>query len=369
MSFRDKQKTALRDLLESSGPKGAVQVVRECLQEKKISPRDFSLKETWEACTAYESKHDNNSTYWREASEAVSSDLFSTISGEVINAQMIQAYEIPGLIGDKLCRTVKSDNAIEKHAGFDAHDSMDTILEGVEYNQATFGEKWTESPPNLKKGKILLITMEAIRYDKTNQILDHAARIARKCALEREMEIVQGVQDAGVNAGQIYKPSGIAESIYSTDNKNLIASNSFGETGLTSVFKQFQTEIVDSNGDYVFINPENMSVLLPYDIYIQGLQMQQSELVPEGSENAKNIWRNAFQTLTSPYITAQSTSTWFAGDFKSGFRWNEVEPLKTYTMSPNSYLEFMRDIKAGYKVMYLGSLACVDPNYAVKSTA
>ena len=126
MSFRGSTGIALRDLLESQGESGSITVIRDILEKDEVSPYKFSLKETWEACIAFESS--KNKSFLRSAQESVTSDLFPKITGEIINSAMIKAYNIPGLIGKKLCETVPSFNEIEKHAGWSALEGPDLVL-------------------------------------------------------------------------------------------------------------------------------------------------------------------------------------------------------------------------------------------------
>jgi len=362
MSFRMKTRTALKDLLEQQG-EGAVRVIRETLSEGELAPEDFSLKETWLACTEYESRK-RRGTFLRDVTEAVTSDMFPKITGELINAKVIEGYNVEGLVGDQLATTLPSNAKKETIAGVDAVESPEEIAEGGEYNESDMGEIYVTSE-NKKYGRILSITEEMIYFDKTGEVLRRAQKIGQKARLYREKLILRAVQDLD---GTAYRPSDVATAVYSSDNGNLATSNLLGDTGLQTVNKLLH-EQTDSEGDPIVLSPNNAICLVPVDLAVTATELARSSRVPEGTENAINYWRGKFEVLTSPYVTAESDTTWYYGSFKDAFAWLEVWPLQTFGQKPNSDNMFRRDLKAVLKVRFYGSCACLDPKYVVKSTA
>ena len=104
MSFRSKMKLALKDMMESLGSKGAVETIRELLEQKKLSADDFSLRELQEAIQEYS----------REARRAVDSSLFPTIVGEVIHSKVISAYQAANKLENDLVTVVPTAMESEK---------------------------------------------------------------------------------------------------------------------------------------------------------------------------------------------------------------------------------------------------------------
>lgn len=362
IGFRHNTGVALRDLVESQGI-GAATVIREALSGGKLKPEQFSLREIWEATER------NPDGSVRNIHEAVSSDMFPIITGEIISSKIIGAYQIAAVVGDKLCTTVPSSMEIETFGGFDEVEMPEEVQQGRDYNESDMGEKYAQIP-HTKYGRILSVTEEMIYFDKTGQILMRASRLGQKAALYREKLIIEGVQDVNSN---VFRPSGIATAMYrstaSGDRKiNLKATNPFGEAGLKAVFKLMHN-MVDEQGDYVMINTANLMLLVPFDLNMEALQMQNSTYVPEGNENAVNTWKGAFTPLTSPYVTAQSTTTWYIGDFKEDFIWSEVWPLQTFSAKPGNDREFRADIKSQHKVRFFGQIGSVDDKHSYKCTA
>jgi hypothetical protein len=195
-------------------------------------------------------------------------------------------------------------------------------------------------------------------------------RIGKKAAQYKERLILRGVQDLDTN---VYRPSGVPTAFFSATNRNLITTNSFGETGLTACRVRAASMKDDSIGvsddDYILIDLDNTQVLVPADLEVQAWELANSMLTPEGAENAANFFKGRFQVVTSPYVGAQSTTTWFWGDFKQDFAWVEVWPLQVLTQKPGHEDEFKADIKARVKVRMYGSVAALDFKHVFKNTA
>lgn len=354
-------KASFRDLYESQG-EATPNVVRELLESKKVKPENFSLKEIWEAV-----ERDKEGRI-RNVSEALTSDMFPTITGEIINRKILDAYMNAETIGDMLCETVPSNMEIDTYAGFSEVEMPEEVLQTAPYKDSSMSEKYV-TVQHQKFGRLLSVSEEAVQFDKTGQILLRAQRIGEKAALYREKMIVEGVQDINSN---VFKPSGVATAFYrSSDNgvyrTNNATSASFGEAGINAALKLLHN-MKDENGNFVLIPTGNLKCLVPFDLWTQAMQMVRSTLVPEGNENASNIFQGMFDVLTSPYITAKSATTWYIGDFKQDFVWSEVWPLQTFT-DTTGVQAFERDIKARFKVRFYGQIAALQSSHSIKATA
>lgn len=358
MSFNTKVGEALRNVVESKGEEGAVQIVREALKSGKMKPEDFTLKELWFASEGERPVH-----------EALTSSMFPKLTGELINAKMIEGYNSIPTIGDMLVKTIKSNVQRDTFAGITDGEEPMEVGEGQEYSDSTRTEKYV-TVTNMKFGRTLSITEEAIYFDKTGHILMGASDIGIKARQYKEKLVLEGVQDVN---GTVYQPSGVPATLYAAGHLNLITTNPFGEAGLEAVLKQAQTMKSDAVGgtadDFIMINLDGAPLLVPVDLVVEASQMQTSNLTPESNENADNYFKGRFKTLTSPYVTQQSATTWFWGEFNKQFIWSEVWPLQTLTQRPGHDDEFKKDIKSRHKVRFFGNVAALDYRYVFKCTA
>jgi len=361
--IKDKLRAALRDMHESLGDVGTVTTIREMLESGELKPTDFSLQELW---AAFER---DDAGFVKPVSEAVSSDMFPKITGELISSTIIKAYDGVKTIGQMITTTVPAKHEIETYAGFNANEMPEEVQQGRDYNDSDLGEKYV-TVEHKKFGRIISITEEMIYFDQTGQVIARAQGIGKKAAQYKEKLIVEGVQDVNSN---VFRPSGVAVAFYRTsasgDRKiNSRASTPFGEAGLREGFKLMHN-MQDENDDYILVDPANLYGLFPFDLWVEAVQMQKSTLVPEGNENAVNIWKGVYEPLTSPYITAQSATAWYLGDFAGDFVWSEVWPLQTFTAKPGHEKEFRADIKSMHKVRFYGQIGALDDKHAYKFTA
>jgi len=294
--------------------------------------------------------------------------MFPKITGELINKKIIEAYNNVDTIGEKLVTTTKSNMEIETYAGFDEVEMPEKVQQGASYKDSDMGDKYVTIPHQIY-GRLLSITEEMIHFDKTGQILMRAQRVGMKAAQYKEQLIINGVQDINSN---VFRPSGVASPMYRTTEDGTLrvnskADNAFGEAGLTAGLKLVHNQ-KDENGNFILVNMNQMIGLMPYDLWVSALQMLKSTLVPEGNENAVNVFKNMFTPLTSPYITTQSPSTWYLGDFKQDFVWSEVWPLQTFSAKAGHEQEFERDIKARFKVRFYGQVGAIGSKYSYKFT-
>jgi len=362
MSFRDKTSAALRDVFESNGEEGTVQIVRETLEKKELAPEDYSIQEIWHA---FERNPDGSI---RGYHEAVSTSIFPKITGELINSKLIEAYSTVPTIGGQITTVMSSNMEVDTIAGFDASEGPEPVEQGASYNDSGMGEK-SVTIPHQKYGRLISVTEEMVFFDKTGQILMRAQGIGEQAAQEKEKQIVEGVQD--INS-DVFRPSGVAAAFYRTAVSgirriNSRASTPFGEEGLLQTNKLMHA-MTDENGNYITVNPGRLILLAPYDLWVQAIQMQKSTLVPESGENAINIWKGSFTPLTSPWITAQSDTTWYLGDFKRDFVWSEIWPLQTFSLPLGGEDGFRKDIKSLFKVRFYGQVGAIDDKRCFKLT-
>ena len=363
MSFRNKMGTALHNLLESQGADGATRVVKDLLESKKIAPGDFSIKEVWEQCTLHE--------FGKiiPATEAIASSSFPKITGELINSRIISAYDAIAKVGDQLATTVQSNVERETVAGITGAEIPDEVPELHEYKDSTLTEK-TVTGRSIKYGRLLSISEEAITFDKTGQIMQRAQGIGEAAAQWREKIIIEGIQDVNTN---VYNPSGIPTAFYSSGNANLATSNAFGEAGMEAVLKLVHFQKSDALGNdadnYIGVTLMDPVMLAPQDLEVEALQLIGSTSVPESNDNAVNTFKGKFRVVISPYVSQQSSTTWYYGDFKKDFWWTEVWPLQTFAQPANHQDAFLADIKARFKTRFFGGIMAISTQHSYKSTA
>ena len=345
--FQSKTKTALKDFFESLGDQAGLETFRGMLKENKIGFDDLSI---------------------REVHESVTSDLFPQITGELIHSKVIEGYKSQTAIGDELVTVVNSKNEQEVIAGFTAGQQSDRVLEGTSYNDSTIGEKYVQALPAEKYGRVISITEEMIYFDKTLSVIQASQNIGVQAGRLREKRIVQSVLDVGEWASNIYRPSGVGEPLYDAVKENLITTATFGEESLEKVMKVMDS-MTDEEGEYINVQAEPLVGLFPVDLWRPANEMVQSTLIPEALTNAVNQFKGWYKPLRSPWVTADSTSTWYIGAPKKQFWLLNVWPLETFSQGKQSEDGFMKDISYKFKVRQYFMVVAVDYRWFFKCTA
>ena len=254
--FRDKTNTSIRDLVESKGAHGAVEVIEAAIKAKKLKVSDFSIAEMWNQCQLA----DGEGT---DISESLTGNSFPILTGTLINSTIIQGYELAPTIGDQLVNTVSSTQQRDTYAGLTGAENPMEVGEGMEYSDSSFTEKYV-TVDHIKYGRMLSLTEEMIYFDRTGQVMDKAQGIGKVAALYKEKKIVQGVQDAGHDStggtAYVYNPTGVPTTLYSTANQNLVSSCAFNEAGLTKMRNAAQVITGDGiDENYIHINMNAMT--------------------------------------------------------------------------------------------------------------
>lgn len=340
---------ALRQMKEQIGSKAMQKSIREMLVDGSVKAEDFTF---------------------RGIMEAVGSDDFPAITSELINNKVMSGFHDLDLIGDRLVTKVDSKVKNDYLAGFNAIDAEpEEVGELGEYNEAKFGDKKFLSR-NIKVGRHLTISNEAAHwFNNTGEILREAQTIGERAALHRERRIVYAVQD--VSGYESYWPDGTNQALFdeSTDLKNLITgSGGFGESALQSLMTQVSAN-TDDTGWPIFIPVSKAILLHPVELRTQVWQMSESSTVPESGEGAKNIWKGQFQALDSPFVSNQSSTTFYWGWPAKCFVETIIRPIEILTLKPNSGELFDVDAAAKFKIRYFSNVTAVSPKHWYKITA
>ncbi len=241
-------RTPIKTLIESHGAAGFYHKIVDLLNEKKLTPDDFSYRELADACgvlSQLRSLQESSQSLdhalaspgalnhlLQESNPGVSSHLFQVVTGELIGRKVIEGYaDDSGFIGDKLVTVIPSSLRNTRIAGFRALAGPTEVAEGHSYEESTFEEKFVTSQES-KQGRILSINEELIAFDQTGEINRRAMALGYYLRQERERTIVRAVTDADSAAGKyVYRPSGSGQALYATDGAN---RNFVGDSNTTS---------------------------------------------------------------------------------------------------------------------------------------
>lgn len=355
-----------QSLLRSRDNDGFVRFIEDAVRRdangrRDMEPEDFSIKAMHEAWVRERNNVPSASGHTLKLTEAVDSTAFAKATGALINEKVIDGYDRPEAIGDRMVTIVPSSLKEETIVGMNALNMPEEVLEGNFYPDSSFAEKYV-TVKNNKYGRILSITEETIMFDQTGQILTRAYTLGENARLYREKLIVEAVTEITSN---IYKPSGSATTLYASGNSNLVTSNAFGTAGLKSAENNLM-ERTDENSNPIGV-PKPWILLVPSELVHDAQIMFKSEKDPDKAEDAANIFGGEYQPLTSQYLT--SATDWWLGNFARQFVWTQVYPLQVLSQAAGHDADFERDIRYRHKVRFYGGCGAVDYQYVVESNA
>lgn len=398
--------TSLKTLIESHGPAGFYRKVTQLLNERQLSPDDFSYHELADACGVLprlrglqslaplaESllAHDAGVQHLlQESNPGVSSHLFQVVAGELIGRKVIEGYEDDaGFIGDELVTVLPSRHRNSRIAGFRALGGPTEVAEGHPYEETSFAEKFVTSEES-KQGRILSINEELIAFDQTAEIHRRAMALGFYLRQERERTIVRAVTDADAGAGRhVYRPGGQGQSLYAASgaNRNYIGvgnttSPDFDEpiplenwTDIEAVLHYRATQVRDDRIDGAprpivaparqLLTPEALRGTARSIVHSTEVQRNSTS----GETRLANPIHNMVEVLSSPFVDEQggaATTSWYLGDFKRQFLWTEIWPVQTFLQRSESAAAFERDVVLRVKARYFGGVSAVDTVFVTK---
>lgn len=314
----------------------------------------------------------------REAS--IDTSDFSSITGQIVFSAIMDAWNNPEFLGDRLMETIQTDFSGEKIPGIGGlGDEAETVNEAGEYPRVGLSEEWVDTPETTKRGFITELTKEAIFFDRTGRLMQMASEGTRYLAINREKRML----DAVLGITSLYRRNGLAAAIATyNDNSgthdfdNLAASNALADwTDIENAELLFDGMADPNTGEPLMVTPTQL--IVPSALKYTARRILGATEIQFG-DGASNTTRTVgsnpvgqLEILSSAYVKARtsSASTWFLGDFRRGFKYMQNWPITPVQAPTNSEAEFTRDIVMRWKVSERGTPAVVEPRYAVKCTA
>lgn len=386
----------IRTLVKSAGVRTAVETFRDLLEGveldngqklPKVEPESVSIRALWEGFVGdprdtLPSQMDELD--WMDLKEEVNSTGFVATSRMLINAMVIKAYDSLAGVGSQLVTNMPSNTRHETIVGFSEAEGLKEVKESEDYSDSDIEEKFVTADA-IKKGRLVYVTEEAIMEDRTGQILGRARRIGLNAAIDKEKTIIAGVTDA---TGKVYKPSGVPTALYSVAHGNLVgdaATTDYLSLGYATAIPLTDWEDVEkvvqfhplSIKDDRAIGEKEPLLWLPKQIFTAPAKSATAKRIINATEvrvhsgasdKTRTIFNNPiagqYTPISSVYVS--NAADWYIGNFPDQFFWQDVWPIQTFSLGPNSPEAWRRDVVAGYKVRYLGGIFATDHRHVLK---
>lgn len=368
-----------RDLYRRN-PARAMQEITEAIEARAYRPQDFRIRELFEAFVeggreivdSWNPRHGGGQSGVMLTEAAVDTATFSNITGQIMYSVLMDAFDDPALIGDQLVTTVPTQFNGEKIPGIGRiGDEAEEIEENDEYPLVGLNEDWIETPETVKRGFIVPVTKEALFFDRTGVLVQHASEVSTWLAVNKEKRIL----DLVLGVTNSYKWKGTNYDTYqaSTPWINVKGSNALADwTDIEAAELLFDALTDPNTGEPIMVMPN--TIIVPSALKHTARRFLSATEVRHGSDpvviSGNPITAGQYAVLTNQYVKARtgSASTWFIGEPKRAFAYMENWPATTAQAPLNSEVEFTRDIALRYKISERGTPAVKEPRRMVKCT-
>ncbi len=381
----------LKRMYEANGPQKTVRHLQEALEAGELKPEDFSIRELAEATLGGERVRQMDprcgGTSLLEAGEAVDVSAFSNITGQIVQARILQAYRHEAFVVSRLVDTTPTRFDGERIPGIGRiSDDVAEVHPGMPYPSLGFAEDNIDTPQTTKRGFIVPVTREAIFFDRTNLILQRAAEVGEVLGLNKEKRLV----DLLLGVTNNYKWKGTAYNTYSSTGSsaapdgnwlNQMSEEMVDWTDIDAAEQLFANILDPNTGEPVLAQATTVLVMPAYRHAAHRIfNAEQITYTTPGS--ATTTWganplgnytvvesRLAYRRLMAAgHAADQAKKWWFIGDFRRAFAYMENWPITVTQSPPNSEAEFNQDIVARFKASERGAAAVINPRYVVMST-
>lgn len=387
--------------------------VKADFKKRNVTPSDFSIRNLFEFFVRDSQGHPcgkeiieswvpdggySMSQLEESGVGAVKTSAFSNITGQIVYNEILDAWNQPGFIADRLARTVPTQFLDgEKIAGIsNVGDDAETVGEGQAYPLSGVTEAYVETPRPSKRGHILPLTRETIIADRTNVLIDRAQTISTSMRINKEKRVI----DTAIGATTSWKRNGsTATATYSDsttvphDFDNLLDQDLVDYTDIEAAMQLFNQMTDPETGEPISLTVQQLLVsdalLYTARRIVNATEVEQGSIsatVPRTvSPNPLNDPNLAgtrvsmpIEILSSPYVRSRASNVgtatydeddWYFGDFMRAFRYMEIWPLSTMQLPSNSLWEFQNDIVRAWKVSEFGVPAVIEPRYVIRSSS
>lgn len=358
--------------------------LREALKKGEVTPDEFSLAQLFdhfvengrELRDSFDPKRvGETDMILLESAGAIDTAAFANISGQLIYTTVLEPWSNPELIWNQLMDNESTSFSGERIPGLGSiGDMAQAVGEGEEYPLAGISEVFIDTPVTTKQGAIVLITKEAIFFDRTNRVLSEAARVSDYYAVNKEKRCL----DAAFGITTIYKRNGAAAAATYGDSPfdNLAGSNSLVNwQSIETAELLFDAMTDPTTGEPITVTPD--TIVVPTALKHTAKMIVNATMLRTATNTAalqtysdSPISSGDYNVVTGRYVKnrTSSASTWFIGQPKKAFKYMMNWDITSVPMPPNSYMEWSRDVVAGYKVSERGTPAVIEPRYMVKCT-
>lgn len=353
--------------------------LKEAVRLKKVDPKTFDTRDIAEAAFSSKELRALSRSNEAELAEAmrenvapVNQSLFTNITLLLVNQGVVEGYQSPEYIGDKLVTVMASSDDNVQLPGITpiAETAESEVPEGEEFPTVKVGEDYITTPRSKKYGLKIGVTKEALFFDRTGQILEQAQAVGERCGTRRELAILRMV----LGITNSFSRKGVTRNTYvaSADPRiNQLAANPLLDWHALDKAWQGFNALRDDRAVPEPIAVTAKTLLVPQNLVFQANRIIKATSTREDTAGisgdvTKTYGSNPIpsgmvtEVLSSQWLewlyqaNSLTELSWYIGDFKKAFGYRQVFPLQVIAAAPNSQAEFDRDVVAQFRASERG---------------
>lgn len=288
-------------------------------RERKMLPESFALPELTRAILGDESraeqifrlrKSPGGVSLLEAGNAAVQPSQFIDISawdnsvGGLIEAKVIEGFETPDYIGDKICRLDPRKTNGGKSIGIGRiGDKAEPIAPGQPHPRAQFTERYITVPAATKYGLAVEVTKEAAFFDLTGEVLQQAESVGKEIMLRKEkriLDVLIGITQNPYNYGGVAYNTFLTSGNWVNDQSNPLGDWS----NLNLAWYLFQKMTDQESSQRITIKPDTI-ICTPFLLPTVGYVMNATQIEPltnPGSSSTLNVGQRTFAPNVTDYF-------------------------------------------------------------------
>lgn len=321
------------------------------------------------------------------------SAYLGTVTG-LLDAAVLEGYESPAFIADKLCPTEKSNLRQKKMIGVSGSGDVAAIRKpGQPWPMSQLKQRYVTTPETEQKAAGVELTYEAVFFDQTDQVMAQAREIGESIRLLREKDFFRLL--AGQSLYNTYTYGGTTYNTYGTSGNWVNDEDGPLEdwTDLAEVRALFGRMTSQETGERISIM---FDTIIVSDARLPNVDRINSAttLSTRTNYSSGNLQESVgpynlprYNVVTSPIFDqiltdtaankgmaltqAQANDWWFAMNTdpaKAPFRRMENWPLRTDEAKDGSYSMLKYGIVAALYAQVMDTWAIVEPRAVVRRT-
>ena len=332
--------------------------------------------------------------YGLDPSAFLNINTFTSIVGGLVEVKILEAFQNPALIADRLMPVESTKLNGQKIIGVqNIGDRAKKRAPGETHTRAQFGERWITTPETRENALAIDVLKETVFFDLTGQILQQASSVGEELAYRKELEVIDTI--LGVNNSFVY--NGTAYNTYVTSRTlgylNAHTNQLIDWTSLQSTSLLFSRMEDPHTGKRLLITPNTVLVnpakLATANLILGATGIERRTAIGSSqsgtdllnvSVGSGNPYAGQFTVLSSPLIEqrclaadglnlsqANADGLWFMMEAGKSFKYMQNYPLTVTQAAPNQYEMLDRGIVATYFANERGIPSVWSPWHTVKN--